>query len=33
VVDVSRIQKLDMDSAALNAHLKKLGQGIIRRTR
>jgi len=29
VVDPSRIKKLDINSAALNAHLKKLGKGIV----
>jgi uncharacterized membrane protein len=29
VVDPSRIKKLDIDSAALNAHLKGLGKGIM----
>jgi uncharacterized membrane protein len=29
VVDPGRIRKLDIDSAALNAHLKRLGKGII----
>ena len=29
VVEPSRIKKLDIDSAALNAHLKKLGKGIV----
>jgi uncharacterized membrane protein len=29
VVEPSRIEKLDIDSAALNAHLKKLGKGIV----
>ena len=31
VVDPGRIKKLDIDSAALNAHLKRLGKGIISR--
>ena len=29
VVEPSRITKLDIDAAALNAHLKKLGKGIV----
>jgi hypothetical protein len=29
VVDPSRIKKLDIDSAALNADLKRLGRGIM----
>jgi uncharacterized membrane protein len=29
VVDPSRIKKLDIDSATLNAHLNKLGRGIM----
>lgn len=32
IVDPSRIQKLDINSAALNARLKTLGKGIISRT-
>ena len=31
VVDPGRVKKLDIDSAALNAHLKRLGKGIISR--
>lgn len=31
VVDPSRIKKLDMNSAALNAHLNRLGKGIMNR--
>jgi uncharacterized membrane protein len=31
VVDPSRIKKLNIDSAALNAHLKGLGKGIMNR--
>ncbi|MGZ5261483.1 MAG: hypothetical protein ACXWC0_28025 [Burkholderiales bacterium] len=29
VVEPSRIKKLDIDAAALNAHLQKLGKGIV----
>ena len=32
VVEPSRIKKLDIDAAALNAHLKKLGKGIVSHT-
>jgi uncharacterized membrane protein len=32
VVDPSRIRKLDIDSAALNAHLNRLGKGIMSHT-
>jgi uncharacterized membrane protein len=32
VVDPSRIQRLDINSAALNARLKELGKGIVSRT-
>jgi len=33
VVDPGRIRKLDIDSAALNAHLVRLGKGILSRGR
>jgi uncharacterized membrane protein len=32
VVDPSRLKKLDINSAALNAHLNRLGKGIMSRT-
>jgi len=33
VVDAGRVRKLDIDSAALNAHLVRLGKGILSRGR